>query len=149
MSSASLILQAEFEALRAEVVAAYEASGMRASGNWGASVQVELSDNGAAILAPDYINGRKRGSPPPSAAIEQWIKVKGIAARMEKGMTTASLAFLIARKIGKMGWQPKQANIVETVATPERIATIVDKIAEAYLEDFTADVITALNNFGT
>jgi len=44
-------LRAEFEKLREEIVANYEASGMSASGNWGESVQVQELPNGFTIVA--------------------------------------------------------------------------------------------------
>lgn len=144
MSSISQILSAEFELLRAEAVAAYKASGRAASGNWGANIKVELTETGASLTAPEYINGRKPGTPPPSDAIEQWLISKGIAARLEKDISISSLAFLIARKIGREGWQPDKEDILASVATPQRIQAILDKIGESQLEDFTTQVLNHL-----
>src|SRR5688572_9331060 len=104
MSSISQILKAEFEQLRQEIATAYEASGMAASGDWGKQLEVQAADGSASITAPDYINGRKPGTPPPSEAIEEWIVRKGMAARIQGEITIGSLAYLIARKIGREGW---------------------------------------------
>lgn len=144
MSSISQILSAEFELLRAEAVAAYEASGQAASGNLGANLKVELTESGASLTAPDYLNGRKPGTPPPTEAIEQWIKDKGIAARLEKDISISSLAFLIARKIGREGWKPDKEDIMASIATPQRIQAILDKVGESQLEDFTVQVLNHL-----
>jgi hypothetical protein len=144
MSSVSQILGSEFELLRAEAVAAYEASGQAASGNWGGNVKVELTETGASLTAPDYINGRKPGTPPPSEAIGQWLINKGIAARLEKDISVSSLAFLIARKIGREGWQPDKEDILASIVTPQRIQAILDKIGESQLEDFTTQVLNHL-----
>lgn len=140
MSSIKELLAAEFEAIRAEIVSAYEASGMVASGSWGESVQVIELPNGFTISAPDYLNGRKPGKQPPSEAIEQWLKTKGIAASVEKEISTGSLAYLIARKIGREGWQPKQQNFIDTMITPQRIQQLLDKVQNTALADFTAQV---------
>lgn len=55
-------------------------------------------------------NGRKPGKWPPISAIEKWIEIKPVIPRpMKNGKlpTTQQLAFLIARKIGLEGIQPR------------------------------------------
>jgi len=148
MSNAGQLLAAEFELLKADIIAAYEAGGQAVSGNWADTVKVEATTNGYSITAAGYINGRAPGTPPPSEAIEQWIKQKGIATRLEKNMTISSLAFLIARKIGREGWRPKPGtiNIVDSVVTPERIQRMLDKVGEVYLSDFTTQITNYLKN---
>ena len=54
--------------------------------------------------------GRKAGKWPPLSAIERWIRIKPIVPRAYGGRrvpTTKSLAFLIARKIGTEGIEPR------------------------------------------
>jgi len=142
MSDANQVLAAEFELLRADIIAAYEASGQAVSGNWADTVMVKATPHGYSITAADYINGRAPGTPPPSEAIEQWIQQKGIATRLQKNMTVSSLAFLIARKIGREGWQPKAGtpNVTDSVVTPQRIQEILDKVGEVYLNNFTTQI---------
>lgn len=146
MSSVTQLLAAEFELLKAEVIAKYEASGMEISGNWADTVEVQSTPNGYSIAAANYINGCDPGKPPPSEAIEAWIKQKGIAAKLEKGMSIQSLAYLIARKIGREGWQPKpeHKNIIDGLVTPQRIQQILDKVGEVYITDFTTQIINLL-----
>lgn len=152
MSSTTQILSAEFEALKNELIARYDELGMRASGRWAESLSVAVAGNSAAILQESYgeqlENGRKPGTPPPSEAIEQWIKDKGIAARLEKGMTVSSLAFLIGRKIGREGWNRHNhggTQLISSVVTPERIQQIIDKIGESQITEFTAKIYDYLN----
>jgi hypothetical protein len=146
MSNATELLAAEFELLRADIISAYQASGQAVSGNWADTVKVEATPNGYSITAADYINGRGPGKPPPSKAIEEWLQQKGIAARLEKNMTISSLAFLIARKIGREGWKPKAGtvNIVDSVVTPERIQQMLDNVGAVYLDNFTNTIINYL-----
>jgi len=140
-------LRAEFEKLRDEILAKYEASGMAASGNWGESVQVQELPNGFTIVADSYINGRGPGKAPPSAAIEKWIAQKGIASRLNGEISVSSLAFLIARKIAREGWKPKKGfeNLVESTATPQRIQQILDAVAPLYVQNFTNEISAYLN----
>ncbi|WP_294822644.1 hypothetical protein [uncultured Flavobacterium sp.] len=146
MDSIAQSLRAEFEALKNEIAAAYHASGTMASGNWPDTLEVQASENGAAITGAGYIEGRGQGKPPPSEAIEQWIVGKGIAAQLENGLTVSSLAFLIARKIGREGWKPPQGteSFIEAVVTPQRIQAIIDKVGEIHLQRFTATIISYL-----
>ena len=146
MSNATQLLAAEFELLKADIIAAYEASGQLATGHWADTVTVQATPSGYSITAADYINGRAPGTPPPSEAIEAWIIKKGIAARLQKSMTISSLAFLIARKIARFGWKPKDgtANIIDSVVTPERIQQILDAVGESYVSDFTSQIINYL-----
>jgi len=147
MSNTSQLLATEFEALKNELIAKYDELGMRASGRWAESLSVEVSDNGAEILQAEHgeqlENGRRPGKQPPSEAIEQWLRDKGIANRLEKNMTISSLAFLIARKIGREGWNRNTnggTNLISSVVTPERIQQIIDKISESQLNEFTLKI---------
>lgn len=147
MINANALLSEEFDALKSEILKAYEQSGLMASGNWGESLEVVALPNGISIIADGYADGRPAGKQPPSAAIEKWLVQKGIAARTEKEIATSSLAYLIARKIGRQGWKPKisGSDIIESVATPQRIQQIIDRVGEAHLSNFTESFLTTMN----
>jgi len=147
MNSTTQILSTEFEALKNELIARYNELGMRASGQWADSLSVSVSEHGGEILQEGYGEqlefGRKPGKQPPSEAIEQWLKDKGIAARLEKDISVSSLAFLIARKIGREGWNRNThggTKLISSVVTPERIQQIIDKIGESQLNEFTTKI---------
>jgi hypothetical protein len=152
MSSTTQILLAEFEALKKELIARYDELGIRASGQWAESLSVSVSGNSAEMLQESYgeqlENGRKPSTQPPSEVIEQWLRDKGIANRLEKGMSVSTLAFLIARKIGREGWNRQNnggTKLISSVVTPERIQQIIDKIGESQLEEFTTKISDYLN----
>ena len=142
MSKMSDLLETEFEALKNELIAKYDEMGIRASGNWAEKLEVETTNDGVTLWEPYSLEGRKPGKQPPSEAIEQWLKEKGIAARLEKEITVTSLAFLIARKIGREGWKRDGTPLVSSIVTPERIQQIIDKIGEEQLNTFTATILS-------
>lgn len=68
------------------------------------SVAFELEDYWKYV---EY--GRGPGKQPPIDAIEQWVRIKPVVPRAINGRVpdTRQLAFLIARKIGREGIEPK------------------------------------------
>lgn len=141
------ILTAEFEQLKNDLIAKHDELGMRASGQWADSLDVEVSENKAVITGIKYSEqlefGRRAGKAPPSAAIEQWIRNKGIAS----DISISSLAFLIARKISREGWKRERfggVDLIGQVVTPERIQQIIDKVSDIYVTNFTSDLIKYL-----
>ena len=145
------ILKQEFEILKLEFIQKYDELGMRASGKFANEIRSEVLQEPnkfiARIYAPDYSYqlefGRQSGKQPPSKIIEKWIYDK----RISTNLKISTLAFLIARKIGKEGWKRKDFGGVELVSkvfTAERIQKIMDKAGERALQNFTSDVLTYL-----
>jgi len=141
-------LQQEFELLKTDILAAYNQTAGEPSAHWAKTIAIQQLPNGIRMVADGYINGRGPGKPPPSAAIAQWLVQKGIAARLEGEITTGALAFLIARKIGRMGWKPKHNihDIVASVATPQRIEAIIQKTGGHYVAGLSAEIIQYLQS---
>lgn len=148
ISVAPLLLQ-EFEKLKTELADAYLQSDMAVTGNWAQTLEVKAQGNNVKLMGAGYIEGRKPGTPPPSHAIEQWIVAKGIATRLQNDIDISSLAFIIARKIGREGWQPKQGSIIEQVVTPQRIQQIIDKAGAALLPGLVQDITNHLKTLAT
>lgn len=147
MSNITELLAAEFELLKKDIIAQYEASGQKTTGNWASSLTVTATEGSATLTGSGYLlTGRPAGKQPPSEAILQWIQAKGITAQAEEQISLSSLAYLIARKIGREGWKPKQDNsaIINTVATPQRMQQIIDKVGEKYITTFSNDIINFL-----
>jgi len=141
-------LQEEFELLKADILAAYNQTVGEPSANWAKTIAIQQLPNGIRMVADGYINGRGPGKPPPSAAIAQWLVQKGISARLEGEITTGALAFLIARKIGRMGWKPKHNlhDIVAGVATPQRIEAIIRKTGAHYVTGLSLEITKYLQS---
>lgn len=147
MSSA--VLSKEFELLKNDLIKAYDAKGMRASGKFAESLEVKVQGLTAQLWSEDYAQqletGRKSGKFPPINAIEQWIKDKGIANRIEGQISISSLAFLIARKIANEGWKRQEyggVELISSVVTDERIQKIIDEVGAEQAMIYTTEIIT-------
>jgi hypothetical protein len=119
----------------------YEELGMKASGRWGESLEVTISESNGGIrgtiLGERYTEqlerGRKSGRFPPVAAIEAWIDSKGIVSDIPK----KSLAFLIARKIAKEGtryYQQGGTGLVSSVVTDDRMNEVIEDLGSVFGE---------------
>jgi len=151
MASTSQIFAEEFESLRVDLVKKYDELGMRASGKWAESTEVESGEFFGRVIGAPYTEqleeGRKPGKFPPIQAIEQWIIDKGIVGQIEGEISVSSLAFLIARKISREGWKREEhggVDLVTLVVTPKRIQSIIDKLGDSLIMDFTSEFITEL-----
>lgn len=145
------ILVEEFEILEGELIAEYYRKGMNASERFVKELEVKVIDNSAKLIGPAYAQqletGRRAGKQPPSSVIEQWIKDKGIASRIEEKISISSLAFLIARKIGREGWKRERyggVELVSSVITPQRIQRIIDRCGDVVVEHLSTQVIREL-----
>mgnify|MGYP003632392836 CR=1 FL=1 len=148
------ILEEELKSLEGEFLAKYLEKGMKASGDWGRSLEnkVSSSSNGinGVLKANDYSQqletGRKKGAYPDIDAIEKWIVDKGIGSNIEKKISVSSLAFLIARKIAREGWKREKyggVDLISEVATPQRMQSIIDKVGQGYVVTITDEIIKA------
>lgn len=145
---ATTTLTEEFNLLKAELIKKYDEKGMRASGNWADSLEVNVTGGLVATLIGEKYSeqleyGRKSGKQPPSQVIEQWIRDKGIMQKITGKISISSLAFLIARKIGREGWRREGyggVELISEVVTPERIQQIIDRVSDSYIPAFEKEI---------
>lgn len=155
-------LKVEMELLKGDLIAAYKAKGMRASGDFERSLDLVFSDNGnvmqAKLKGNSYAeqleqgrgktNSSQRGNVSLYDAILKWISDKGITSELKP----KSLAYLITRKIHNQGWDRRQyggVNLVSSVITSERIKLIVSNVAKYIIEDVTFSLVSDLKNIKT
>jgi hypothetical protein len=127
-----------------EVRTAYEAKGRSASGEAGKSLTVNVSEQPNKIVGSItgshywyYIeHGRRPGKRPPIESIEKWIDDRRLSL---DGITKQSLAFLIARKIGREG--TKGTPILESVFTPQSLQELGRSNGSAYLSNVKSDIV--------
>jgi hypothetical protein len=146
MSSA--ILSKEFELLKDDLIKAYDAKGMRASGKFAESLEVKVNGLTAQLWGESYAQqletGRRAGKFPNISAIEQWIKDKGIANRIQGEISITSLAFLIARKIAQRGWKREEyggVELISEVVTDVRIQKIIDEVGVEQAMIYSTEII--------
>lgn len=121
-----------------------------ATGNLLASINTKLEINDSVyevwLNTLDYLkyieNGRKPGKWPPSEPILKWIRSKRLPTEESTGdkslPTEKQLTYLVQRKIGTEGIQPKP-NYAETIE--ELNEEYLPLIENALREDFIANII--------
>jgi hypothetical protein len=142
------IFRQELQSLLEDIEVRYDQLGMRAGGQFASDLEIGQNRLSGEIWGSHYVeqlvNGRPPGKMPPVAAIEQWIDDKGIAAI---DITSSSLAFLIARKIAREGteyFKQGGTDLIDSVVTPERIQSIIDKVTVFYVDFFVQSVTNQL-----
>jgi hypothetical protein len=155
-----MILFEEFEKLRLELIEAYDRKGMRASGKWAEALEVIQGENSVKLMGLDYSQQLETGRRANNGSsgkdwktakldIEQWIDDKGIMAKVEGNITKSSLAFLIARKIARQGWNRAEfggVELISEVITKERINDIVQKAGQQYSNQFISEILVLLTD---
>jgi hypothetical protein len=148
----SKVLSQQFELLKKDLIIAYDAKGMRASGKFADTLEVQVTGLTARLFGEDYSQqletGRKAGRFPPINAIEQWIKDKGIANRIQGEISISSLAFLIARKIARNGWKREEyggVQLISEVVTDARIQKIIDEVGAEQALIYSTEIIKLVN----
>lgn len=135
MATIEDILKKEFDSIIVDLKTKHIQLGMKASGKWIEGLENVSSGTTGKVIGEDYtyqlVNGRKEGKFPPVQAIKQWIIDKGIVNKIRGEISVSSLAFLIARKIAREGtkyYQQGGTDLVDSVITPERIQSIINKV---------------------
>lgn len=143
------IIKEELEAIKADIIALYNASGKRTTGEFENGLEIKYQPNSATLSGYVYLAGRAAGKQPPIQAIEKWLIAKGITP-IESKMKISSLAYLIARKIAKEGTKKENhLQIYNQIITPERIEKILEKLNQVNVTAFANEVtimITKLVN---
>lgn len=144
-----IIIKEELEAIKADIIALYNASGKRTTGEFENGLEIKYQPNSATLSGYVYLAGRAAGKQPPIQAIEKWLIAKGITP-IESKMKISSLAYLIARKIAKEGTKKENhLQIYNQIITPERIEKILEKLNQVNVAAFANEVtimITKLVN---
>ena len=144
-----IIIKEELEAIKADIIALYNASGKRTTGEFENGLEIKYQPNSATLSGYVYLAGRAAGKQPPIQAIEKWLIAKGITP-IESKMKISSLAYLIARKIAKEGTKKENhLQIYNQIITPERIEKILERLNQVNVTAFANEVtimITKLVN---
>ena len=105
--------------------------GMNASGEWLASLEIEVGNDEGKIRGRDYseqlAKGRRPGKFPPIRQIERWVNAKlGYS-----GTEATSIAWAISKKIAKEGttWYRKGGtDLIEVLSEPKTIQFMQEEL---------------------
>lgn len=147
------ILTTEFESIKFDLIKKYDEKGMRASGKFADSLEVVMvNESRVQLWGNDYAQqletGRRAGKFPPLAPIKQWIEDKGIAQRIQGNISVGSLAFLIARKIARQGWDRQEyggVELISEVITEKRIQKIINQVGASEAIKFSIEITQLIN----
>jgi len=155
MPTPTEILNAEFEALRVDLIKAYDAKGMRASGRTAESLEVvPVGLESVKLIGSKVFGALEEGRSPSTGGskpgklidqIKQWIKDKGIVSDIKNDNDNSTLAFLITRKIHREGWKRQGyggVNLVSEVITDTRMQSIINKVGA----ELTLTIVTRLQD---
>jgi len=120
---------------------------VNASGKLKDSIRYEVVNSGETlrVWGEDYIyylvHGRKNGKRPPVKVIRQWIDDKGI---VPDGISKDSLAYLIARKIGKEGttvFKQGGSDLLSAIITDNLVIETRDRLQERLIALFKSELV--------
>lgn len=121
---------------------------VNASGKLANSLRYEVKGGKLRVYALGYApvmeTGRKGGKRPPVSAIEQWLSDKGIA---PQGISKKSLAYLIARKIGKEGteiYKQGGSDLISGVINQQLIDHLQSDLATSFSEYSVTSIANAI-----
>ncbi len=154
------VLKKEFDLISKELTEKYDQLGMRASGRWEREKEVKIKESGTRLVGTiwgaSYTGALEFGRGPTKGkggsgktlrdAIYQWI----IDKRITSEIPIRSLAFLIARKIHKVGWKRERyggVELISSVITTERIDQIIQKVGTIYVDVIVRGLVKELENF--
>ena len=124
-----------------QIISNYDRDNMRASGSFAKSLRVEVLQQSGLIKGTLYgahhslyvDNGRGKtsggGNGQLKVAIKQWIDDKNITPK--DNISKDSLAFLIARKIHREGWKPKNSypsGVISSVINDNAIKELLSSL---------------------
>lgn len=136
-----------------------DANNTNASGNLKGSIELNIKPNGAGMFidALEYWGavdeGRKAGKRPPTSALMKWLSYPNVRDKIRFGASDKafgeremkSLAYLIARKIGREG--TKGTNFAKNVMQSDLIDSMVAALGDAAFEDFNAILDGIVDNY--
>lgn len=123
----------EMERLISELIDSHNRLGMKATGDWVASLEYTVDGTTSKILGNHYteqlIQGREPGRRPPIDPLQRWAQAKfGVGEKEARG-----IAFAVSKKIADSGttWYEKGgSDLLEAVFTQENLDKVRDGVAD-------------------
>lgn len=123
--------------------------GITASGKSAESLKVNMGQDGGDLVGDSYfyyqIHGRGPGKMPPMSTILEWIEAKHIE---PVDISKESLAFLIARKIGRFGTSIYQG-VRRGLTLDVIVAEGTNKAVELLKQNVVSDIVSIFRTLNT
>lgn len=144
----------EFNLIAGDIVKGYKAKGMKASGEFEKELKVSYKQNnnsysvmltGAKYAEQLQYGRRPSAKAPPMQELFKWIVNKRIMPTTAKEYEIRALAFAIAKKIQREGWDRRDhggVNLISDVITRERLKKIVETAGTMVLDDMLIQIQT-------
>jgi len=152
MISIADLTKIALEPLKEQIIQEYDRKGMRASGDFAESLEIEGTFNGAVIKGNAYGEQLEDGRKPTEKGhsggdylidrIREWIKVKNVVPK--DGISEESLAWAITKKIHKEGWDRKDhggVNLLSDAISDLEWDAAIAIIADEYTSVLVSGVI--------
>ena len=151
MISIADLTKIALEPLKEQIIQEYDRKGMRASGDFAESLEIEGTFNGAVIKGNAYGEQLEDGRKPTEKGhsggdylidrIREWIKVKNV---VPKDGNEESLAWAITKKIHKEGWDRKDhggVNLLSDAISDLEWDAAISMVADEYTSVLVSGVI--------
>ena len=155
MNSIAEEVQKWLDESKAKIIVNYDRDQMRASGNFAKSLRTDVKETTGGIIGlmvgshyslfvdngRGKTNSSTKGAITLRESIEQWIKVKGITPT--DGISVKSLSFLIARKIHREGWKPKNSypnGVISSVINQAEIDKLLISLSKVAATNIRTEV---------
>lgn len=155
------IVDAYLEDSRKAIIENMARDGMNASGSFSKSLRSETKEQGANITGILYgaphsyfidhgrgkTNTSQSGAKPLRVIIRKWIDDKGIVPNDK--ISKDSLAFLIARKIHREGWKPKNKypnGVISSVINETSINNLSKEIGKISAHNLASEIFYGFTN---
>lgn len=140
----------QWDLVRADIIANYDKKGMRATGKLADSLEVVYSDRTVSLMGNQYAEqleyGRRPSSKlPPLQELYEWVLNKGLISRAEKEYKIRGLAFIIAKKIQRDGYNRENhggVKLISEILTDKRINEVIDLVGKNLMTIFEAEILT-------
>lgn len=148
MSTTAEILKTWLDNSNADIIVNYDRDNMRASGSFAKGLRTEIKETPSLVTGTLFgahhslfvDQGRNKGKRPPISAIKKWIEDRRIN---PTDISVDSLAFLIARKIGREGWQPKNMppnGVISSVINQQSIDKLLLSLRKSTVDNVKSEI---------
>jgi len=142
------VLRENLESLIEDFIIKYDELGLRATGEWAKSLELNPTGTGFEILGAEYTENLTNGTPPGENVefdrLKEWVKIRFNTT--DEGALNGITAN-IARNIFEEGtthYQNGGTDLIDGVLTQQREDEIMDDVGQSILTQIEEDILRAI-----